>query len=144
MERITITKNEQLQVFKRDNWTCKYCGDSVFFGPTLKLLEEISPGQGYYHPRGKSGEMLKLFRTKLASVDHINPVSKGGQNDIANYATACWDCNVSLNDKVENKPSPDKINQDNIESNWDGLVSLYPKLTKKNNSWVKLIRDSLA
>ena len=144
MERIIITKKEQLQVFKRDNWTCKYCGDPVFFAPTLKLLEEISPGQGYYHPRGKSGEMLELFRTKWASVDHINPVTKGGQNELDNYATACWDCNVSLNDKVENKPPPDKINQDNIKSNWDGLLSLYPKLAKTQDSWVKLIDDSLA
>ena len=89
--------------------------------------------------------MLELFRTKWASVDHINPVTKGGQNELDNYATACWECNLTMNDTaVENKPPPDKINQDNIKSNWDGLLSLYPKLAKTQDSWVKLINDSLA
>jgi 5-methylcytosine-specific restriction endonuclease McrA len=142
MERITITKKEQLQVFKRDNWTCKYCGDPVFFSPTLKLLENRSPGHGYYHQHGKGGEMLELFRTKWASVDHINPVTKGGQNELDNYATACWECNLTMNDTaVENKPSHNKTNQDNIESNWDGFLSLYPKLASENDSWVKSIKD---
>jgi len=86
--------------------------------------------------------MLELFRTKWASVDHINPVTKGGQNELDNYATACWECNLTMNDTaVENKPSHNKTNQDNIESNWDGFLSLYPKLASENDSWVKSIKD---
>ena len=140
-KRTSIPKADQLHVFNRDNWTCKYCGDPVFFSPTLKLLEDKSPGHGYYHGHGKTGEMLELFRTKFASVDHIIPVTKGGQNDIENYATACWDCSLTLNDAVENKPKPDKINQDNIDTNCDGLVSLYLKLAPENDDWVRLIGE---
>ena len=36
--------------------------------------------------------------------------------------------NLTLNDIVENKPKPDKINQDNIDTNWDGLFSLFNEL----------------
>ena len=138
-KRISISKADQLHVFNRDNWTCKYCGDPVFFAPTLKLLENKSPGHGYYQGHGKDGEMLELFRTKWASVDHINPVTKGGKNSFDNYATACMDCNLILNNKVENKPKPDKINQDNIGTNWDGLFSLYDELSSENDEWVRLI-----
>ena len=141
-KRTSIPKADQLHVFNRDNWTCKYCGDPVFFSPTLKLLEDKSPGHGYYQGHGKTGEMLELFRTKWASVDHIIPVTKGGQNNIENYATACWDCNLTLNDAVENKPEPDKINQDNIDTNWDGLVSLYLKLAPENDGWTRLIGEN--
>ena len=79
---------------------------------------------------------------KFASVDHIIPVTKGGQNELDNYATACWECNLTMKDTaVENKPPHDKTNQDNIESNWDGFLSLYPKLASENDSWVKSIKD---
>ena len=49
------------------------------------------------------------------------------------------DCNLTLNDMVENKPKPDKINQDNIDTNWDGLVSLYLKLASEKDDWVRLL-----
>ena len=142
-KRTSIPKADQLHVFNRDNWTCKYCGDPVFFAPTLKLLEDKSPGHGYHHEHGKTGEMLELFRTKFASVDHINPVTKGGKNSFDNYVTACWECNLTLKDTaVEDKPSHDKINQDNIDTNWDGLVSLYLKLAPDNDGWTRLIGES--
>ena len=84
--------------------------------------------------------MLELFRTKWASVDHVLPVSKGGLNEIGNYVTACWECNLTLGDtEVGDKPAHDKTNADNEETGWDGMSSLYPKLAGKNDEWVKLL-----
>jgi hypothetical protein len=60
-KRKPISKKTRFEVFKRDNFTCQYCGKS---SPDV-ILE----------------------------VDHINPVSKGGDNDIVNLITACRDCN---------------------------------------------------
>lgn len=33
-------------------------------------------------------------------VDHIHPVSKGGENDVMNYITACVDCNGGKSDRL--------------------------------------------
>ncbi|WP_457832001.1 HNH endonuclease, partial [Staphylococcus aureus] len=33
-------------------------------------------------------------------VDHIHPVSKGGENDILNYITACAECNGGKSDRL--------------------------------------------
>lgn len=60
-KRKALGKKTRFDVFKRDSFTCQYCGGS----PPTKVLE----------------------------VDHINPVSKGGANDIDNLITACFDCN---------------------------------------------------
>lgn len=136
--RKTIPAQVQLQVWKRDNWICKYCGDPVFFAPTLKLLNELSPGHGYYHPSGKEGSILPLFQWKWASVDHIKPVSKGGDNAIDNYVTACWECNLKYTDSLD-KPASNVNNKKAIAVNWDGLSSLYPKLCKNKDKWVKLL-----
>jgi hypothetical protein len=59
--RKPISKKTRFEVFKRDSFTCQYCGRT----PPAVVLE----------------------------LDHIQPVSKGGKNDIDNLLTACMDCN---------------------------------------------------
>ena len=60
-ERKAISKKLRFEVFKRDNFTCQYCG---------KTAPDV-----------------------ILEVDHINPVKNGGDNNIMNLITACFDCN---------------------------------------------------
>ena len=60
-ERRSLSKEIRFEVFKRDKFTCQYCGKSA---PDVVL-----------------------------EVDHIKPVSKGGNNDILNLVTSCFECN---------------------------------------------------
>lgn len=60
-ERKAISKKKRFEVFKRDNFTCQYCGRSA---PEV-ILE----------------------------IDHINPVKNGGDNNVMNLITSCFDCN---------------------------------------------------
>ena len=66
MERKAISKKIRFEVFKRDKFTCQYCGRSA---PDI-ILE----------------------------MDHIQPVSKDGDDDIANLVTSCFDCNRGKRD----------------------------------------------
>lgn len=61
VERKPLSKKIRFEVFKRDSFTCQYCGCKA---PDV-ILE----------------------------VDHLNPVSKGGKNDMLNLITSCFDCN---------------------------------------------------
>ena len=65
-KRKSIGKTIRFEVFKRDKFTCQYCGGKA---PELNL-----------------------------EIDHINPVSKGGDNDIINLLTSCFDCNRGKRD----------------------------------------------
>ncbi len=67
-KRQTISKTTRFEVFKRDSFTCQYCGKSA---PTVIL-----------------------------HIDHIQPVSKDGDNDILNLITACDDCNLGKSDRL--------------------------------------------
>lgn len=67
MKRKPITKTTRFEVFKRDSFTCQYCGRKA---PDVLLV-----------------------------IDHIEPVSKGGTNDILNLITACRDCNSGKSDR---------------------------------------------
>jgi hypothetical protein len=58
---MALTKKVRFEVFKRDSFTCQYCG------------------------RGAPDVVLH--------VDHIQPKSKGGTDDLLNLVTSCIDCN---------------------------------------------------
>jgi len=66
-KRKSIAKKTRFEVFKRDSFTCQYCGR-------------------------KSPDVLLV-------IDHIEPVSKGGTNDILNLITSCADCNAGKSDR---------------------------------------------
>lgn len=66
-ERKSLTKKVRFEVFKRDSFTCQYCGSKA---PDV-ILE----------------------------VDHINPVSKGGANELINLITSCYSCNRGKSDR---------------------------------------------
>ncbi len=56
------------EIFERDGWRCHLCGDKV--DPTVDRR----------HPDG-------------ATIDHLVPISLGGEDEPANVATAHWKCN---------------------------------------------------
>lgn len=60
-KRKTISKKIRFEVFKRDKFTCQYCGKQA---PDAILV-----------------------------IDHIHPVSKGGEDVMLNYTTSCDVCN---------------------------------------------------
>ena len=122
-----MKNSDRLKVWIRDHWICQYCGEPVFFGPALKELDKISHGHGYFHPNGSEKHMLSLFHRRWASVDHVQPKSKGGKDSMDNYVTACMQCNQEIREKSsdQGKATYGKINKNAIEVNWDGLYSFY-------------------
>lgn len=70
-QRTLMTKKMREFIKKRDNYTCRICGNSTHVEPNL-LLE----------------------------IDHIIPVSKGGRTVEDNLQTLCWKCNRSKSDKI--------------------------------------------
>jgi len=66
-KRKSLTKKVRFEVFKRDNFTCQYCGN--------KAPETI------------------------LEIDHIKPISKGGDNGIMNLITSCFACNRGKSDR---------------------------------------------
>lgn len=84
-KRKNLSNKIRFEVFKRDNFTCQYCG--------VKAPEVV------------------------LNVDHIEPISKGGTNDIYNLVTSCFECNNGKSDKRLNDNSK-------LEKQHDELVLL--------------------
>lgn len=66
-KRKALGRSTRFEVFKRDKFTCQYCGRSA---PDVIL-----------------------------QVDHIQPVADGGEDDILNLVTSCFDCNSGKSSK---------------------------------------------
>lgn len=73
VKRKPLSKKLRFEVFKRDLFTCQYCGRKA---PDVVL-----------------------------HVDHINPVKRGGKNDIMNLVTSCMDCNLGKGAKTLSEQS---------------------------------------
>lgn len=77
-------------------------------GITKKIRFEIFKRDGF-----KCAYCGKAPPTVILEVDHIEPKSKGGKDDINNYLTACFDCNRGKRDIPLTK-IPAQL-QDNID-----------------------------
>lgn len=142
-KRKNVPKKIQLLIWNRDFWTCRYCDEPVFFNPIFKLFEELSPNHGYYHPHGKGEFRHQFIEKRMASIDHVHPLKKGGLDETDNYVTACWGCNLKWRDKLhtEGKPKPLRVNTMAIKINWDGFSTLYPKFSKNSkDEWTRLLK----
>jgi hypothetical protein len=69
--RKTINNSIKYDVMKRDNFKCNYCGKSPATDSNVEL-----------------------------QIDHIIPVTKGGDNHLSNLKTICKDCNIGKYDKL--------------------------------------------
>ena len=97
-KRESITKTKRFEVFKRDLFTCQYCGNS----PPKIVLE----------------------------IDHINPVSDGGDNSIDNLIAACFDCNRGKGARLLDT-LPETLNQKMlIQQEKSEQLKQYEKLLK--------------
>ena len=114
-ERKSISKKIRFEVFKRDSFTCQYCGRTA---PDVVL-----------------------------EVDHINPVANGGDNDLMNLITSCYDCNRgkgkrTLTDKEELKKQQEQLKRINEQrEQLKMMVEWKTELMKFNDEQVDIIQD---
>ncbi len=100
-ERKKISKKLRFEIFKRDLFTCQYCGAT----PPKAILE----------------------------IDHIDPISKGGDNYPINLITACFSCNRGKSNIALGIVLP--ATDDNIE-----LIKIKEKQLKEFRKFITAVR----
>ncbi len=96
---MSISKKVRFEVFKRDGFTCGYCGKTP---PGITL-----------------------------EIDHIQPKSDGGNDDINNLLSACFDCNRGKrNYKLSNAPNQLAVNLEILKEKEEQLKE-YNKVIQK-------------
>lgn len=111
MKRKALSKRTRFEVFKRDNFTCKYCGKGI-------------------------------TQNAILQVDHIIPVSKGGDDSLLNLITSCIDCNLGKSNKDLNNitvMTDIKNINDQFKQYKEQVKQYFEYINEKNDTNEKLI-----
>ncbi len=128
--RSTVSESQQVAVFLRDQFTCRYCGRRLVFLPLLRLLSAMYPQLFPYHPNWKMTSTHIAYWRDTASCDHILPIARCGNSSMDNLATACYRCN-----DTKSSWSLEQLGwmlQPITNLPWDGLSSQYLQLQERN------------
>ena len=115
--------HDEMEVFCRDGWRCRYCGTRVVSRQARKILIEEFPVETHW-VRAENERHASL-QCQAASLDHILPHSRGGDNERENLVTACGPCQFGRNQWtleevgfMDPRDFPPRVDE------WDGLLRL--------------------
>ena len=147
--RANVPLATAVRVYRRDSWTCRYCGARTIPIPVLRVLSSLYPEDFPHHPNWKAGLYHPAYLLLSTSLDHIVPGSRGGSwSDSHNLVTSCWPCNTGKADLTLEELGWEDLDADDAgQSDWDGLTSVYPELWKLAGSpdesyhraWLRLL-----
>lgn len=109
-KRKSIRPKKRFEVFERDNFTCQYCG--------------------------KTPETEGV----ILEVDHIVSIKDGGENNLENLVTSCWECNIGKGAKSKPKKTIEQI-EENIERE-EERISQLKLMNNRNRKLIKLKKEA--
>jgi hypothetical protein len=120
----SFSKQRSAEIFVRDQFQCRYCGQLLFAVPMLSALSSAFPDELPYVNTYKTGMMHPAYWLVGAEADHLIPGSRGGLwTEPENHVTACVLCNTRKgNHLVEELGIPVTVSK---PSAWDGLIGNY-------------------
>jgi len=139
------------KIYARDHYQCRYCRERLILTHHATGIQTI-PGAVPYHPNWKADSTHPAFITRSATLDHVVPVSAGGDPvDPGNLVTACWGCNRRKGDlRLE------EIGWSLVEPSdqgWNGLTELFyplwhavgrPVMSEDETWWMRATRTAPA
>jgi hypothetical protein len=124
--RTAIAISDSVAVFRRDRFTCQYCGSAVVPTCVLRAASLLWPDLIPYNANWRGDVTHPIYIARSATVDHLVPHAHGGLDEIENFRTACWPCNTQKSDLTIERLGWTVL--DVPETGWDGLVGVYSTL----------------
>lgn len=81
------TEVQSLQVFRRDGFIDRYSGERLVFPGALRVISRTLPGEFPMHPQWKMSDSHLVYWEMFPTVDHLEPVARGGLDDQSNWIT---------------------------------------------------------
>jgi hypothetical protein len=78
---------EATQVFIRDGFVDRYSGARLFFVPSLRVISQVLPAEFPYHLNWKTDRTHPAYWGLGATIDHVQPVTRGGADGMENWVT---------------------------------------------------------
>jgi hypothetical protein len=127
------------RVFVRDGFIDQYTGTRLIFSPVLRLLSSVLPVEFPYHPSWKTAATHPAFWELGATIDHVIPVTRGGDDDESNLVTTSMPRNSAKMNYTPQELGWTLQKRGNFDE-WDGLLRWFLQFTATNPG---LRRDDL-
>jgi 5-methylcytosine-specific restriction endonuclease McrA len=140
--RRRLLPEQQLAIFRRDGYVCRYCGAPTVHPAALRALAWIMPETFPYDPHWRRGRSHSLFGEIAAAVDHVVPLSRGGAfRDAGNLVTSCARCQ-----RVKGVWLPEELRwtvRPPDGGGWNGLEDLFLALFRREMEELAEWRDAM-
>ena len=123
---------EQTTLFYRDGFIDRYSGRRLVFPGALRLLSRLLGSPTFsYHPNWKMDSCHQAFWELFPTVDHLEPVARGGSNEFSNWVTTSQILN-SAKSMWTIEELGWSLHPCGDLSEWDGLTDWFIRSINKN------------
>jgi len=145
-KRGSIAYTRMAAVFARDNYTCRYCGRRTIALPVLNAIADILPDVLSRDSVAWKPYLTDMVFFKLStSLDHKQPVTRGGTQEPKNLVTACWLCNSMKQNYALEELEWDLLARPTDP--WDGLSGVLEAIVEHQSltkgyyrTWIRALR----
>ena len=117
----SISDCDRMRIFLRDGFIDRYTGEFLVFHGTLKIISNTLPNEFPYQTNWKDGECHLAWYYVCPTIDHITPVTRGGDCEDGNLLCTCQNANTAKgNSTLEDLRW--KILEPGRLGDWDGLT----------------------
>jgi 5-methylcytosine-specific restriction endonuclease McrA len=121
--RARMTDAVVFDVYRREQFTCRYCGQQTVLLAALRYLSGRFPDLVPYHPNWRRDATHPLYPLITTSLDHLVPVRRGGTNEPTNLFTTCSRCNYQKGDLLLEELGWQVLPPSTVR--WDGLTGFF-------------------
>src|SRR6185437_11117253 len=126
-------------IYARDGYRCRYCGYRVVHPRVRGAMAAMVPDTIRWGP--KNNERHAAFYTVTATIDHLVPHAKGGDNAPENLLTTCQPCNFGRSSwLLEEVGLIDPHTRPPVCDEWDGLTRILARAKKARCSGSGMLR----
>jgi hypothetical protein len=115
---------EMARIFYRDGFIDRYRGTRLVFPPVLRMLSLYLPDVFPYHPNGKFTACHFAFWELFPTIDHIQPIARGGPDSEEN-----WVCCSMLTNSIKANWTLEELQWQlqppGDPRDWDGMVGWF-------------------
>lgn len=147
------TPEDMVSVFLNDGFIDRYSGDKLIFPPVLRIISTLLPEEFPFHPNWKMSECHIAYWKILPTVDHVVPVSRGGDDDESNWVSTSQMRNSIKSNWLLEEIGWELHDAGSLEE-WDGLTGWFldyvikkPELLNRSyyfKRWHKALKVCLA
>lgn len=127
----SYTPYQMTRAFMRDDFIDRYSGERLVFPGQLRLLSTLLPEHFPAHPNWKMSESHIVYYELFPTIDHVEPVARGGADEEGNWVTTSMLRNGAKAHWTLEELAWALKPAGRVEE-WDGLMGWFLKYTEEH------------